>query len=241
MRVIALHHSKGGVGKTAAAVNLAYQAARDGARVLLWDLDAQGAASFYLGIDAPGQGKTRKLVKGDLEARIVATDHPGLDLLPAEFGYRHLDRLLDADKKPERHLRKRLKPLRDDYDLAFLDCPPSLSRVSESVFHAADLLLTPVIPTTLSLRTLEQLAAVIDDQPASLRPFLSMLDRRRRLQRDLQQRLQTDWPGLLATAVPYASEVERMGLERAPVAAFAPRSRAARAFAELWRELQPQL
>ena len=85
------------------------------------------------------------------------TDVEGLDLLPADFSYRHLDIELDKRKKPLERLRQVLDKLEDDYDLAILDCAPSISLVSESIFSAADLLLVPIIPSTLSLRTFEQL------------------------------------------------------------------------------------
>ena len=85
------------------------------------------------------------------------TDVEGLDLLPADFSYRHLDIELDKRKKPLERLRQVLDKLDGDYDLAILDCAPSISLVSESVFSAADLLLVPIMPSTLSVRTFEQL------------------------------------------------------------------------------------
>ena len=96
-----------------------------------------------------------KLIKG--------TDHHGLDLLPADFSYRHMDLALDRFKRPTRRLARVLEPLDDEYDYVFLDCPPSISLVSESVFEAADALLVPIVPATLSSRTIEQLDALVAD------------------------------------------------------------------------------
>lgn len=244
MQVIALYNGKGGVGKTSAAVNLAYLAARDGARTLLWDLDPQGAASFCLQIRPEVKGGGKRVLKGDLGKRLKATEYAGLDLLPADFSYRNMDLLLDDSKKPERSLHKQLKTLSDDYDFTFLDCPPSISLVSEGVFYAADLLLVPIIPAALSLRTLHQLAefsAAPKFRTTRVIPFFSMLDRRRRLHREVLDRAPDDWPELLTTPIPYASEVEHMASERAPLPVFAPRSRSALAFAALWRELGERL
>lgn len=240
MKVFALYNIKGGVGKTAAAVNLAYLAARAGGKTLLWDLDPQGAAGFYLNIDpAPGGGK--RLLKGKQEAAelIRPTAYANLDLLPADLSYRRLDLLLDDTKNPQRGLAKRLKPLRECYDHVFLDCPPGISLTAESIFHAADALLLPLIPTTLSLRTLTQLRAFLAEQERlpQLLPFLSLLDRRKKLHRDIAAQLPQNCPGLLNTAIPYASDIERMGTARAPLAEFAPRSAAAQAFAALWQEI----
>jgi chromosome partitioning protein len=186
MKIFATYNIKGGVGKTATAVNMGYLAARDGYRVLLWDLDPQGAASFLFRIRPRVKGGGKALIKGTrpVDDAIKGTDFEGLDLLPADFTYRNLDLVLDSAKKPARRLASLLAPLRGDYDVIILDCPPSISLLSESVLHAADLLLVPLIPTTLSVRTLDQLTAFIADF-AGHRPeilaFFSMLDRRKRL------------------------------------------------------------
>jgi cellulose biosynthesis protein BcsQ len=84
-------------------------------------------------------------------------------LLPADFSFRNLNLVLDAKKKPNRQLKKLLKPLATEYDYIFLDCPQNISLLSEAVFEASDILLSPIIPTTLSLRTLEQLKEFIED------------------------------------------------------------------------------
>src|SRR5947199_2640277 len=85
--VLATYNVKGGVGKTSAAVNLAYLAARDGAATLLWDLDPQGASTYLFRVKPKVKGGTRRLVKGrsDTAARIKGTDYERLDLLPADF------------------------------------------------------------------------------------------------------------------------------------------------------------
>ena len=245
-RILATYNIKGGVGKTSAAVNLAYLAARDGARVLLWDLDPQGASTYLFRVKPKVKGGGRKLVRGKSEPErlIKATDHERLDLLPADFSYRHMDLALDSAKRPTRRLARVLAPLADEYDYVFLDCPPSISLVSESVFEATDALLVPLIPATLSSRTLAQLEAVLADEadrPPRLVPFFSMVDARKRLHRDVMEQIASEHDGMLETAIPAASDVERMGLHRNVVAEFAPRSRAARAYEDLWREVEGRL
>ena len=186
MKIFASYNIKGGVGKTATAVNLSYLAAKDGYRVLLWDLDPQGAASYLFRIKPRVKGGGKALIEGtkSVDAAIKGTDFDGLDLLPADFTYRNLDLLLDAAKRPDRRLASLLAPLKSEYDAVFLDCPPSISLLSESVLHAADLLLVPLIPTTLSVRTLDQLTEFVGGfnghQPDVL-AFFSMIDRRKRL------------------------------------------------------------
>jgi chromosome partitioning protein len=242
-RVLATYNIKGGVGKTSAAVNLAYLAARDGARTLLWDLDPQGASTFLFRVKPRVKGGGGKLVRGksDVEELIKGTDHERLDLLPADFSYRHMDLALDATKNPTRRLARVLAPLADDFDYVFLDCPPSISLVSESVFEAADALLVPLVPATLSSRTFEQLRTVVDADGAGgpqVLAFFSMVDGRKRLHREVMERLIEEHPGVLETRIPAAADVERMGVHRTVIADFAPRSRAAHAYEELWREVR---
>jgi chromosome partitioning protein len=243
---LATYNIKGGVGKTSAAANLAYLAAAGGARTLLWDLDPQGASTFLFRIRPHVKGGGRKLVRGksNVAKRIKGTDHDRLDLLPADFSYRHMDLALDGAKKPTRRLKRVLAPIAADYDYVFLDCPPSISLVSESVFEAADALLVPMIPATLSSRTYEQLCSVVAAEAAGgpkVLAFFSMLDRRKLLHRDVVERLPREHPGVLRTAIPTAADVERMGMHRTVLQEFAPRGRAARAYRSLWSEIGERL
>ena len=241
MKIFATYNIKGGVGKTSTAVNLSHLAARDSLRVLLWDLDPQGAASYVFRIRPRVKGGGQALIKGsrDMDDAIKGTDFENLDLLPADFTYRNLDLMLDATKHPTRRLARLLDPLAAEYDVIFLDCPPSISLLSESVLHAADVLLVPLIPTTLSVRTLEQLTDFIggfDGRAPKVLAFFSMIDRRKRLHRDIARDLPLQRPEFAATVIPALSVIEQMSVQRAPVAAFAPRSQAALRYAELWRE-----
>ena len=105
-RVVALYNIKGGVGKTSACVNLAWLAADAGARVLLWDLDPQGAATYLLRIQPKVKGGARKLVHGksDPGSLLKGTDHERLDLLPGDFSYRNMDLTLDETRRPTKGL-----------------------------------------------------------------------------------------------------------------------------------------
>ncbi|HEV3290895.1 MAG TPA: ParA family protein [Streptosporangiaceae bacterium] len=242
MKILATYNIKGGVGKTATAVNIAHLAASGGMRVLLWDLDPQAAASFLLRVRPRVKGGGAALIKGsrELDAAVKGTDFERLDLLPADFTYRNLDLMLDATKKPTERLARLLRPLAAEYDLVVLDCPPGISLLSESVLHAADVLLVPLIPTTLSVRTLDQLSEFIsgfDGHRPKVLAFCSMIDRRKRLHLEIAERLPAERSDMARTVIPALSLIERMSVERAPVTAFAPRSAAARQYAALWAEV----
>lgn len=244
MKVIASYTIKGGVGKTTTAVNLAYLAAKDGYRTLLWDLDPQGAATFLFKIKPYVKGGSEKLVrrKGSIDAALKGTDFEGLDLLPADFTYRNMDLdLARADHKQKQTTRAIAKLLNDldDYDVVFLDTPPSLSLVSENVLHAADVVLVPVVPTVLALRTFDQLTEFIDTfvgKKPKVRAFVSMADRRKTLHREIIESLPVGRSGVSTTVIPAIAAIERMSVRREPLPYFAPNSPAAHAYEELWSE-----
>ncbi len=253
MRTYAIYNIKGGVGKTTTAVNLAYLAAESGLRTVLWDLDPQGAASFMFRVKprVKGGGKALILGKRSLDEAIKGTDFDNLDLIPADFTYRNMDLLLDGGQggygagespggKPARKLSRLLAPLAAEYDAVFLDCPPSVSLVSENVLHAADVIVVPLIPTTLSVRTLDQLSDFVGEfqgRRPQLFAFVSMVDRRKKLHREIAEQLSGQRPEVAKTAIPSVSVIEMMSVERAPVAVFAPKSAAAGAYRDLWAEI----
>ena len=240
MKILAIYNIKGGVGKTATAVNLAYTAARAGYRTLIADLDPQCATTFYFRV-VP-KARIKSLLEGGkfLDRYIKETDYPGLDLLPADFSFRKQDAIFRTEKKASKRLKAVLGSLHDQYDLVFLDCPPNLTGLTESVFHAADALIHPTVPTTLSVRTLDQLAAFLEREAlprSKILPFFSMVEQRKSLHREILASLPESWPSLLDTRVPYAAEIERMGVSRAPAPAGSEHGRTARIYAALWSEI----
>ncbi len=246
MSVFGVYNIKGGVGKTASAVNLAWLAASEGARTLVWDLDPQGAASFYFRIKPKVKGGASGLIasKDRVRAAIKATDYDNLDLLPADLSYRYLDLELSAAKKPLRAVRRVLKALKQDYDHIFVDCAPNISLLSESLFASVDTLLVPMIPTTLSVRTLHQLTDLLADnerQELRIIPFFTMVDRRKKLHVQTIRAFLDDHVDVLQSYIPYSADVERMGSERAVLAQFAPRSSGMTGMRGVWSEVKARL
>lgn len=243
MKIIACYSNKGGVGKTASSVNLAYGLAASGLRTLLCDLDPQGAAGFYFGVKP-----SKKLTEGRFfedSDKFVKAIRPGgyanLDVLAANHDFRDFDQFLSRMKGSRSRLKQALKTVRDDYDVVVLDCPPNISILSENIFRAADAVLVPVIPTTLSQRSFEQLLEFFEenDLPADkLHAFFSMVQSVKSLHGQTMTQMRADHPGhMMRTHIPFASDMERMGVRGAPVLASAPNCPASRASAELRDEL----
>ncbi|MFZ5799580.1 MAG: ParA family protein [Desulfobulbus sp.] len=245
MSIIAVYNIKGGVGKTATAVNLAYLSANDGAQTLLCDMDPQGSSSFYFRIKPDRKFSADKLLKGGkhIDRNIRGTDFPGLDLLPADFSFRNIDIVLDDMKKSKQRLGKILNPLREEYARIFLDCPPNITLLSENIFHAADYILVPLIPTTLSCLALKQLYNFldeIDENRSKVLVFFSMVEKRKKMHWELMQQLIRE-PGVMPALIPFLADIERMGQYRQPVNAALPHSLAAAAYADLWREIRKRM
>jgi len=247
MKIIACYSNKGGVGKTAAAVNLAYMMAAAGKRVLLCDMDPQGASGFYFRVK-PSKKLTDtsffKDVKKFTDA-IRGSDYENLDILPANMDFREFDIFLSRMRNSRSRLKKALQAVEKEYDIIVLDCPPSISVLSENIFRSADLILVPVIPTTLSQRTFEQLVAFFKDnelQTRKLHGFFSMVQKIKKLHAETMDSMNTAHKKrFLKTHIPFSSDIERMGIHRAPAIATTPHSAASRAYQALGEEIGKKL
>ncbi|MBE0507425.1 MAG: ParA family protein [Marinospirillum sp.] len=246
MKTLAIYSMKGGVGKTATSVNLAYWAAASGLKTLLIDLDPQGASSFYFRIKPAKKSWGKRFFKAyeNLLENIRASDYEGLDVIPAHLSFRNFDVLLNSLDKRKSRLKNILKGMKSEYDLVILDCPPSIGQLSEAVFTAADQLLIPVIPTTLSERTFKQLLDFFEQEDYSRKkilPFFSMVQQQKSMHKNTQETLRQGKPAFLDTVIPFSADVENMGEYRAPLDVFARSKPANLAYKDLWQELKSKL
>ena len=247
MKIIACYSMKGGVGKTASAVNIAYWAAKSGLRTLILDLDPQGASSFYFRVkSSPKKDWGSRFFKayGQILRQIKASDFDKLDIIPAHLSFRHFDVLLQQLRKRQNRLRQALKGLKKEYDLIILDCPPTISKLAENIFTAADLILVPVIPTTLSERTFDQLTAFFKQENYSrkkLIPFFTMVDARKQLHKQTAIAMRKRYKRFLRNEIPFSTDVEKMGKYRAPIDTFAHDKQANKAYFALWKEIHQEM
>ncbi|MBA4763897.1 ParA family protein [Qipengyuania huizhouensis] len=194
MITIAIANQKGGVGKTTTAINIATAMAASGWKTLLIDLDPQGNASTGLGIEnSAREYTTYDLLLGDATLAQAAqkTEIPGLEIVPATQDLSGAEvELVSVDDRTHR-LQKALGAQQagfTDYDIAFIDCPPSLGLLTLNALGAADTLMVPLQCEFFALEGLSQLLQTVERVQQRFNPdlgivgiALTMFDRRNRL------------------------------------------------------------
>jgi chromosome partitioning protein len=173
LRTLAILNQKGGVGKTTVTLGLASAAAVAGRRVLVVDLDPQGASTWVLGIDpATAPGSVADLLDPDGPAAgdlIVPSGWgPAVDVLPGSA------RLQELEQGTAERLRRQLTSVEQRYDAILIDCPPSLGNLTRSALTAARHALIVVEPSALGLRGIGGVADLIDDVWDATNPDLEL-------------------------------------------------------------------
>ncbi len=243
MKTYALYHLKGGVGKTSSSINLAYLAAKEGHKTLVWDLDPQGASSYLLRQKAKLKGglHTQLTNQNGWRHLVRSTTHPNLYLLPSDFRNHYLDRDLATQEASKKQFKQFLRQAKNEFEYIFIDCPPSMDLAAENVFQAADFVLVPMVPAQLSEHALQQVQSFFDERKYDRRkliPFFNLVDMRRKLHRDTLATFKKKKRRIMRSFIPYSSSVEKMGVKRAPIYQFSSKSRAASCYRNLWQELK---
>ena len=251
-QLLACANQKGGVGKTTTVVNLAAYLAGDGWRVLVVDLDPQGNATSGLGMGRAAAGASiyDALMRDvDLQDLIVATETPGLSLVPSSIGLAGAEVELAAMPQRERRLHRVTSSARPDFDLILVDCPPSLGLLTVNALTAADAVLIPMQCEYYALEGLSQLIATIHLVRDHLNPglavrgvILTMFDARTNLSAEVAAEVRQHLgSAVFETVVPRSVRLAEAPSHGRPIAAYAPESRGAVAYRALATELRSRL
>ena len=249
-KIIAVVNQKGGVGKTTTAVNLTAALHDLGLRVLLCDFDPQANATSGLGVD---KRKIRYSVYdvtiNGVSAReaIVRTEHG--DVLPAAADLAGATvELIGADHR-ERQLERALQEVRMDYDVIFIDCPPSLELLTLNGLCAADSILVPVQCEYYALEGLSDLMATLRMVKRKLNPrleifgvALTMFDGRTNFSAQVAEEVRRHFPGkVFAAVIPRNIRLAEAPSHGLPVTAYDRLSRGARAYRDMAAEIAARL
>ena len=249
-RIIAVVNQKGGVGKTTTAVNLTAALTNLGLRVLLCDFDPQANATSGMGVDK------RKInysvydvtINGvPTQQAIVHTDYG--DVLPAATDLAGATvELIGVDRR-ERCLEKALMPIREQYDLIFIDCPPSLELLTLNGLCGAASILVPVQCEYYALEGLSDLMSTLRMVKKRLNPrleifgvALTMFDGRTNFSTQVAQEVRKHFPGkVFSSVIPRNIRLAEAPSHGIPVTAYDKLSRGARAYQAMAEEIQRKL
>ena len=254
-RIYAICNQKGGVGKTVTAVSLGIGLAREGKRVLLVDVDAQGSLTASLGYQQPDQMEvTLATVMGQviqdlpLQPGLGILHHSeGVDLLPANIELSGLEVALVNTMSRETILRECLSGIQEQYDVILLDCCPSLGMLTINALAAADQVLIPVQANYLSIKGLEQLLRTISKVRRQINPKLgiagilvTMADMRTIYTRDVIDLLHSTYDGKLRVfdnIIPASIRAAETSAEGRSIYLHDPSGKVSAAYAALTKEV----
>ena len=248
-QTIACANQKGGVGKTTTVVNLASYLALLGDRVLVIDLDPQGNGTSGLGVDRSTVERSTydALVDGvPLEGLVTQGTAEGVDLVPAAIALAGADLELAGVTARERRLRRLLEPVASEYDVIFIDCPPSLGLLTVNALTAADAVLIPLQCEYYALEGLTQLLATIDLVRDHLNPHLAldgvvltMYDARTNLSADVAAEARRHLgEAVYQTVIPRSVRLSEAPSHGLPITRYAPDSRGGTAYEQLALEFR---
>lgn len=215
MHIISIYSPKGGVGKSVTSVNLAYLLSITGYKTLLWDMDMQGASSFYLRVKPKLDKNIEKLLidYNHIDKNIKESDYENLYIIPSDTKLREIDIILEDLKKASKKVKNTLTKGGDFFDFIVIDAPPGFTNVNKLICKISDVILIPLIPTVLSMRSLDMVYEFFENEKIDkikIAPFFSMADMRKGIHKNIIEENIKNFP--IKTIIPYSSEIEKMGV-----------------------------
>jgi chromosome partitioning protein len=247
-KIICVVNQKGGVGKTATAVNLAAALAMSGKKTLLIDFDPQGNATSGVGANRQDfQNSIYHLLIDQLDPAglILTTDIPLLNIIPADMDLVGADIELVSMAQREKVLKKKIEPLIPEFDFIFLDCPPSLGLLTVNALTAAQAVIVPTQCEYYALEGLGNLLTTIQMVQRDLNPalyvegiLLTMFDSRNNLSSQVETEVRTHLKELVfRTVIPRNVRISESPSHGLPVVLYDEHSKGAQSYQELAREL----
>lgn len=245
MKVISIANQKGGCGKTTTAVNLATYLALKGKRVLLLDLDPQGAATEGVGVDKWKLEKSIYDVMVDetpIQEVVKPTAIPGLDIVPSNLDLSGAEMELASTMAREFILKEKLEPL--DYDYVLIDSPPSLGLLTINSLTACDTLIIPLqceyyalAGMSMLLKVVERVAVKLGNKPKRW-VLLTMYDARTSLSKQIADQVKDYFKGeVFRTVVPRNVKLAEAPSFGKPIQLYDPSSSGAIAYEQLAEEV----
>ena len=249
-KIIAVVNQKGGVGKTTTAVNLTAALVEAGKKVLMCDFDPQANATSGLGVEKRKvKHSVYDVVVNDVPAgdAVVATKFG--DVLPSSPDLAGAAVELLTMEQPNFRLKNALEPLRNNYDVIFIDCPPSLEMLTVNALAAADSILVPVQCEFFALEGLADLMTTLRRIKNKINPrleifgvLLTMFDGRTNFSTQVAQEVRKHFPGkVFATAIPRNVRLAEAPSHGLPVSAYDRSSKGAQAYKAVTEEITRRL
>lgn len=206
-QIVAISNSKGGVGKTTSAINIAAALARLGNRVVLIDLDPQANLTNGLGL-AEVERTIYGALLGEYRLKAYPTQQEGLLLVAGSTALSGLKRVMSNEPKPELLLHKLLVAVREKCEFVILDCPPALGLISINAYACAQKVYIPLEAQLYATKGLEKVLELVARMQRRLNPelqvggaFFTRFDKRKVLRRETAELVRSQYPGLVLESV----------------------------------------
>lgn len=246
--IIVIANQKGGVGKTTTAINLSAACALQGKKVLLIDLDPQANTSLSFIEPERINGSALELfteLEQPFENFLYSTKIKKLDVVPARINLAKLEPKLVGDFDAIFRLRDRLEKIKSQYDLIFLDTPPTLGLITVNALVAANYVLIPIQSSYFALEGTDDLLETIEKVRSRPNPDLQILgvlvtlfDKRTTLSKDVEAHIRKVFgKKAFKTMITRSVRLEESPAHRETIFTFAPNSSGALEYQQLSREV----